>query len=174
MIYAEKNLNCKIKVEGIPEKINEKIIERLEIVNHYWQGFIKQNIDHKLYAYTQTFKPESWLDNRSIREQHHRRISSIYCPLNKTCKFMIIPEVHKTGRKCGAIHYHGIISIRDEFKFYNNVLPFLRLHGHVTIKEIFDMQKWLKYLTKDIGCFLRLPISEYIYASDSGSTAETP
>ncbi len=170
MIYAEKNLNCKIKVEGISEKINEKIIERHEIISHYWKGFIGQNVNHKLYAYTQTFKPESWLDNRSIREQHHRRISSIFRPLNQTCKFMIIPEVHKTGRKCGAIHYHGIINILDEYKFYNSALPFLRGHGHVTIKEIFDMQKWLKYLMKDIGCFLGLPISDYIYASDSGST----
>ncbi len=172
MNNVEKNLNCKIKVEGISEKLNEQIIERHEIVNHYWKGFIEQNIDHKLYAYTQTFKPEPWLDNRSIREQHHRRISQIFLPLNKSCKFMIIPEVHKTGRKRGAVHYHGIISIRNEYRFYNNVLPFLRLHGHVTIKEIFDMQKWIKYLTKDIGCFIRLPISDYIYASDSGSTAE--
>ncbi len=156
MIYGEKNPNEK-------SQHCEKVIQRLQTVRDNWNLFVKENKELQMFAYTQTFKADSYRDSKPIRHQHYQHLTSIFIPLSSCCKFKIIPEVHESGRKAGAIHYHGIIIIKNHYKFYNKCLPFLRTLGHVTIKEIFDMAKWSKYLQKNALHFLGFSMDEYMY-----------
>lgn len=65
--------------------------------------------------------------------------------LRRCSTFTLYPELTLAGN----IHYHGFIYVEDRIKWYRQVLPNIKLHGFVCIKEISDYQGWRTYASKD-------------------------
>lgn len=64
-----------------------------------------------------------------------------------TERFCLYPELqHPTGR----LHYHGMLTLKDDIKFYRHTLPGIRRHiGYVKIKKIKNELPWLIYCMKE-------------------------
>lgn len=64
----------------------------------------------------------------------------------KACgDFTMYPEMTLNGR----IHLHGVIKLEHPIYYYKTGLPLLKSYGHVLVKKIDDMKKWLDYCTKE-------------------------
>lgn len=61
----------------------------------------------------------------------------------------------------GSIHYHGILSILDKYRFYRRCLPSLKREGFVLIKKIDNLEKWLEYINKDVPLMNKLLKKEF-------------
>lgn len=65
--------------------------------------------------------------------------------LIKCCEYIKLhPEFHMNG----TLHYHAILKITDQIKWYRSVLPNIRANGFVVIKKNLDC-KWMDYIEKD-------------------------
>lgn len=62
--------------------------------------------------------------------------------------FLVYPEFDDSGR----LHYHGIIDVKDEIKWYKKVLPTLqRKVGFTCVKKVTtlkDRVSWIVYMSK--------------------------
>lgn len=92
------------------------------------------------------------------RVSKYNRLEGIYkmdkFSLNKKLRncskyFILFPEVDLQGR----LHYHGVIKIDDQTKWYKSVLPYIRgTLGFVLLKPLkttTDMLKWNIYSMKN-------------------------
>lgn len=147
------------------EKLSTRLIERRNIVHDTLVRFADRYEAHELYAYTQTFKSSAF-DNAPIEKQLHCKMCDIYCPLNTCAMFVLLPEVHESGKKYGSIHFHGLLRIHKKYKWFNKVLPFLKTLGFVTIKPCFELSKWIDYLIKDHSLFIKTPLYEYLITDE--------
>ena len=141
---------------------NEAYINRRNLLTNKILTFSKKYTNNDILAYTQTFKPSPF-DHAPIAKQNYHKIIDLVIPLSSCSDYILLPEIHKSGIKYGSIHYHGMIVINDNWKWYNKVLPFLRTLGHVTIKPIFELTKWQQYLIKEFDNFLKTPVCEAVH-----------
>lgn len=77
-------------------------------------------------------------------------------------RFILYPEIqHPSGR----LHYHGIIDLKDDMKFYRFTLPNIRRHiGYICVKKIRNELNWLMYCMKEWAYTQRiLEIEEPVY-----------
>jgi len=97
----------------------------------------------RILAYTQTFKSV-----HSKRPMGQFRETAPYLTklLDRAADFIIVPEWRDTN---GSIHYHGILILRDRYKWQKSTLPSLKCLGFVLIKPIDNMVKWIEYFIKD-------------------------
>lgn len=58
--------------------------------------------------------------------------------------YEIYPELTLNGN----IHFHGIITIKDKYKWHKKVLPTFKYSGYVNIKTNPD-KGWIEYMSKD-------------------------
>lgn len=65
--------------------------------------------------------------------------------LRRCSTFILYPELTLAGH----LHFHGIVKVEDRIKWYRQVLPNIKLHGFVCIKEITNYQGWIEYCSKD-------------------------
>lgn len=68
---------------------------------------------------------------------HHKRLLS-----KIKSKFVLYPELDKTGR----LHYHGYIHKEISLK---EDLEYIKKLGFVKVKDIFDLGEWVKYCSKE-------------------------
>lgn len=97
-----------------------------------------------LIAYTQTFKPNFFLNSAPFSVQHTHRSLDVFDILNDVANFFIIPEAHASGR----VHYHGIIiSLKKgkTRKYHEFSRPLLYKLGSVTEVKINDLSGWIDY-----------------------------
>lgn len=153
------NNNENQKKGGTPT-LATRLITRHQKVSDNLRWFCKMKDQFTLYAYTQTFAPSSF-DGAPISKQIHCKMCDIFIQLATCCDFIILPEVHKSGKKYGAVHFHGVLHIKKEWKWFNKCLPYLKSLGFVTIKPIFELTKWLDYLVKDYATFIKCSIDDY-------------
>lgn len=64
-------------------------------------------------------------------------------------EFTLYPELGVSGSN---IHFHGVIKLHDEIKWYKSVLPILKRNGFIKIKAKYN-DGWLEYCTKDWEVF---------------------
>lgn len=72
--------------------------------------------------------------------------------LLKQCskQFVLYPELDFKGR----LHYHGIVLIHDQIKWYKKVMPSIKIIGFICLKELpktKDRLNWLTYCMKEWG-----------------------
>lgn len=103
------------------------------------------NGEGELYALT--ISPPENKYSIDFNYNSYQRI--IVVELRKACKhFCIVPEFSETGR----LHFHGIIRIDDEIKFYRRVNYILRNIGFVKltkIKTFADHMRYMLYMYKE-------------------------
>lgn len=95
------------------------------------------------YALTLTFK---YLQNKTPKGQFKETIVYLTKLLNRSTKYKLWPEWRRTS---GDIHYHGVVEIKDDIKWFKETLPRLKLQGYLLIKKIDNLDKWLFYCQKD-------------------------
>lgn len=142
-------------------KYSEILLTRRTKVYDFLLNFCKTHNDKDLLAFTQTFKASS-IDGAPISKQIHCKMVDLFIPLSSCSSFVILPEVHTSGKKYGSIHFHGLLCVNKQWKWYNKVLPFLKSLGFVTVKPVFELTKWIDYLIKDHATFIRCPIDDYL------------
>lgn len=100
--------------------------------------------EKSILAFTQTFRNDNGLYKLKPLGQL-RRIGYYFQVLHQSCDFQL--NVELTHANC--IHLHGLISIRDSHVYHNTTYPLLKSYGHVLIKSIDNMEKWLAYCEKE-------------------------
>lgn len=148
-------------------KINTKLITRHQISQDALIAFCKNRANDTLLGYTQTFKL-SPTDHKPISKQIEYKIIDLFLPLKSCTDFIIFPEVHTNGgKKYGAIHFHGIISVNNNYQWFNKCIPYLRTLGNVLIKPIFELTRWHTYLLKDYATFIKVRLENYLITNNT-------
>lgn len=65
--------------------------------------------------------------------------------------FKIYPELTMAGN----IHYHGLIVIKDKYKWHKKVLPTFKYSGFVCIKK-YNSTGWDDYIVKDVDIMMKI------------------
>lgn len=94
-----------------------------------------------------TFSPPT--SNNTPKFDHYNyymQILKIIKP--STCRFVMYPEIDKSGR----LHYHGILHVKDEIRLYKDTFPKLRKMGFIKVKQMktfMSILGWLTYCMKE-------------------------
>lgn len=107
----------------------------------------------RIFAFTQTFRD---IHSKRPLGQFRETAPHLTKQLGRAADFCIVPEYRDTN---GSIHYHGIVIIKDTFIWQKCVLPLLKNMGHILLKRIDNMERWVKYFLKDAELAQRLTLS---------------
>lgn len=100
--------------------------------------------DKESYMLTLTYKNSPGF---TPEYQFFNTIFPIVNKLNKACSYYYLsPELTLAGE----IHYHAIFQIKDKISWYKNCLPSFKRNGFVYVKKIFDYEKAMEYIKKDV------------------------
>lgn len=102
------------------------------------------DVDIVNYAITITFKR---LLSKSAFGMFKETAPVVTRILHPSTKYELYPEWRHTT---GEIHYHGKIVITDYIKWFKSTLPMLKRLGYCCIKKVDNMEKWDKYLKKEM------------------------
>lgn len=101
-------------------------------------------------AVTSTLKPKlQCYDPESIHDRYYDMIKNALRNQDSVGKTYHAAYAEFTFEftKQGALHAHGYICARKILAY--KIVARLRRLGFVSIKEVFDLQEWLKYMYKD-------------------------
>lgn len=97
------------------------------------------------YALTKTYRFTDYMKNETPFNQFRHTIVPLGRLLNKYCSdWEVCPELTNDG----IIHYHGMLTITDEYGFFRFLLPRLKRSGFIKLKNIDNYKKWKQYCTK--------------------------
>lgn len=100
-----------------------------------------------LIAFTWNVPPQRY-PSSDIQVQYAALLKILfkYTPIFGT--FIFVPELTQQGN----VHIHGMYTVQDRIKYYKQFLPICRQFAPqgVKIKEVFDREGWIDYLTKHI------------------------
>lgn len=72
--------------------------------------------------------------------------------MDKCCDYRLYPELTTNGN----IHYHGVVFVKDKYKWFKSVLPSLKYHGFVLLKKDVNDNWEDKYCKKDVELMSKL------------------
>lgn len=111
---------------------------------------MKKTMYEKDYRYALTINCKTQHDtlkykNSRAYEEIKYCINRIVKRMKDTANIMLIPEISRGGRW----HWHGILIIKEVYKFHAMVLPFLPTVCQYEIDTIDDPDVWRDYIYKD-------------------------
>lgn len=102
--------------------------------------------EKSILAITQTFANQNGFYRLKPLSQL-KRVAYYFQCLADSCDYQLNVELTKAN----VIHLHGLIAIRPEDRklYHNKTFPLLKSYGHLLVKSIDNLDKWLAYCEKE-------------------------